>query len=232
MPWKLGVRRSAVARTPSAKSAVPCEAVLLGLLAVGRGADACRQVASHRLADAGHRERRRRRDLGGQRAAPRRRCRRLHEPVEQADAVGLLAAEPRARVQHLEGPLLADDGGQRDGEAEAVVEAEAGEVGAHPASVERRPGSRPTAPGPARRRWPRPAPPPRPASGARTGARPRRRGGAPAGRPAAPIRSAPGRRRRRRSACPRSRARWPGSAGRRRAARRRRRATAISARSK
>ena len=74
------------------------------------------------------------------------------EAVGETDAKRLLAPHVGGGVHELERALLSDDRGQRHRDAEALVEAEAGEVAAEPGLGAWRRGSRPTSA--------RPRPPP------------------------------------------------------------------------
>ena len=115
------------------------EAILFGLLAIGGDADPLGEVASHGLTDRVDGEGGGGRDLGGQLRWPSLRSssrgtRRSHRPMFE----GFFSFDPTAGVEHLESLLLADDVGQCDGEAEAVMEAEAREVGREPSFRGRR----------------------------------------------------------------------------------------------
>src|SRR5436190_3205396 len=85
-----------------------------------------REVAAHGLADGQQCERARRRDLGRQ--LPRRVAEVVGagEAVAETDRERFGAPRLTAGVQQLERALLADDGGERHGDAESLVEAELG----------------------------------------------------------------------------------------------------------
>ena len=176
-PVKFGGRRSAVAATPSRKSSVraqrccsSCSRAVAALHPVG-------EVAAHGLADREHRERSRRPRSRRRTRAPRRAARRpattrSASPMRER----LLALHVPAGVHQLERALLADDRRERHRDAEALVEAEPGEVAAEAGLGLTRRGSRPRARGRARRPPRRPAPRRRSACGSRRGAPPARRG--------------------------------------------------------
>ena len=214
-PVKRGGRRSAIAATPSWKSEVRAQDLLLLVLAGRRRADAVGELAAHRLADRQDRERARRRDLARELARRVAQVLGAGETVAQPDGERFGALRLAAGVHQLERALLADDRGQRHRDAEALVEAELGEVAAEAgvrgghAEVGREREAEAAAHRRALHRGDdRLASP-------RTGRRPARRGsrccprGPTAGRG----------RRRRRSSCPPSTARSPGSRDRRRARR-------------
>ena len=98
-----------------------------------------------------------------------------HQLVAQALGEGLLAVDPPARVEHVERHLLADERRQRRRQPEALVEAEAGEVGREAGLGRGDPEVGEAGRRPGRRRSPRPARRPPPACGWRTAARPRGR---------------------------------------------------------
>ncbi len=54
------------------------------------------------------------------------------DPIDETDRGRVVAGDATTRVEQLGGVLASDGGGQRDAQAEAVVESEAGEVGAEP----------------------------------------------------------------------------------------------------
>ena len=127
---KSGVRRSAVARTPSRKSLVSrsqsCSTSSWSVAMRTRGRPGrgawCGGWSGRREA----RNRRFRRPSRG-----RRHAQLLDggKGITEADLKGLLALHTAARVEEVERLLLADEGGEGDGEAEPVMEAEPGEVG-------------------------------------------------------------------------------------------------------
>ena len=126
-PVKFGVRRSATAAMPSWKSAVSRRRCC-SWFSRGRGAYPVGEVATHRLPDREQRERRRRRDLRRERVRGRSQLVGGDQPVGEADAQRLFATHVDRGVHELERVLLTDDGGQRGRDAEALVEAELGEV--------------------------------------------------------------------------------------------------------
>ncbi len=100
-------------------------------LPVGGGAIAVGEVAAHRLADAGDSEWRGRCDFP-------RECDGFgadvfegDEPVEEADAVGLLTVDALPREEQFQRSLLAHEGREEHGEPKAVMESELGKVGGH-----------------------------------------------------------------------------------------------------
>src|SRR5262245_15783428 len=92
----LGHRSHSLAEVGSA-----LQALLLGALALGGGADLVGEPAAHRLADRVDRERARRGDLGRERARLVAQLSERHEPVDEADRERAFAVDPRARVEQL-----------------------------------------------------------------------------------------------------------------------------------
>ena len=122
------LRRSAVALTPSLKSSV-AQLGLLGEFVVGGGQHAVGEAGAHGGAGGDQAERRAFGDLGGElhRLSPHLVLR--HADIGEAHAGGFLAGDAAAGVEDQFRIVLADQFGERRGQAEAGMEAELGEVG-------------------------------------------------------------------------------------------------------
>jgi DNA-binding transcriptional ArsR family regulator/MFS family permease len=102
--------------------------LLLGALPVGGRPDATGEITAHGLADGADRERRRERDLSGQRAGSIAQLGERRQHIAEPHRVRLLAPDAPSGVEQLERALLTDERGERHGEAEALVEAEPREI--------------------------------------------------------------------------------------------------------
>ncbi len=86
----------------------------------------------HRLADRSQGEWRCRGDLGRQRVRLGAHDVAVDQRIAEPDRSGLFSLDPSSGKEQIVRVLLTDDGGQRDRQAEDVMESEAGEVGREP----------------------------------------------------------------------------------------------------